>query len=304
MTPPAKNPADRPATAGGSAGGVPPGGAPGALVASGVGSIDDDIPEEPRGVAALGALAIDFGRAAKAQYSVFVQTLYYTFRGTRRPGAIMQQCYEIGNRSLVFLCIVMGFMGMILVYQAGIQTRRVVPDLSLLGATFIELLVRDIAASISALMLATRVGAGIAAEIGSMVVTEQVDALRMTAADPIDYLIKPRFIASTIMTLMLVVIAGGVAMLTGIWTGRVFFGLSSETFINWSLVDWGDLAVGLTKCVAYGAAIPVVSGYCGLSTFGGSEGVGAATTRAVVNSSLAVIILNFFISGAGFLIFG
>jgi len=164
--------------------------------------------------------------------------------------------------------------------------------------------VRDIAASISALMLATRVGAGIAAEIGSMVVTEQVDALRMTAADPIDYLIKPRFIASTIMTLMLVVIAGGVAMLTGLWTGRVFFGLSSETFINWSLVDWGDLAVGLTKCVAYGAAIPVVSGYCGLSTFGGSEGVGAATTRAVVNSSLAVIILNFFISGAGFLIFG
>ena len=71
-----------------------------------------------------------------------------------------------------------------------------------------------------------------------------------------------------------------------------------------TLVDVGDLSVGLAKCVAYGAAIPIVSGYCGLSTFGGSEGVGWATTRAVVNSSLAVIILNFFICGAGFLIFG
>ena len=78
----------------------------------------------------------------------------------------------------------MGFIGMILVYQAGLQTKRVVPDFTMLGATYLELLVRDLAASIGALMLATRVGAGIAAEIGSMVVTEQVDALRMCAADP------------------------------------------------------------------------------------------------------------------------
>lgn len=272
---------------------------------SGVGHIEEeDFPEEPKGVAAVGAAVLDLLSSAKAQYSVFVQTLYYTFRGTRRPGAILQQCYEIGNRSLVFLCIVMGFMGMILTYQAGIQVKRAVPDVTLLGATFLELIVRDIAASICALMLATRVGAGIAAEIGSMVVTEQVDALRMTAADPIDYLIKPRFVASTIMTIMCVVIAGAVSIVTGMWTGKMFFGISAETFINWSLVDWGDVIVGVTKCFAYGAAIPVVSGYCGLSTFGGSEGVGWATTRAVVNSSLAVIILNFFISGAGYLIFG
>ncbi len=269
---------------------------------SSVGQIDE-LPPAPTGVGALGAGALGLLAAGKAQYSVFVQTLYYTVRGTRRPGVIIQQCYEIGNRSLVFLCIVMGFMGMIMVYQAGLQVKRVVPDLTLLGATFLELLVRDLAASISALMLATRVGAGIAAEIGSMVVTEQVDALRMSAADPVDYLIKPRFIASTIMTLMLVTIAGTVAALSGMWTALVFFELSPETFINWSLVDWGDVTVGITKCFAYGAAIPVVSGYCGLSTFGGSEGVGWATTRAVVNSSLAVIVLNFFISGAGYLLF-
>src|SRR4029434_8842034 len=123
--------------------------------------------------------------------------------GRTEAGAISRQMYEIGNKSIFFLTVVMGFIGMILVYQAGLQTQRVFPDLSMLGATFLELLVRDLAASIGALMLATRVGAGIAAEVGSMVVTEQVDALKMSAADPIDYLVKPRFIASVIMTTVL-----------------------------------------------------------------------------------------------------
>jgi phospholipid/cholesterol/gamma-HCH transport system permease protein len=277
-----------------------------APASSSVGTVDEEAlpPKERTGLAAVGGPALDLLDAGKQLYSVFVKTLYYTVRGKREPGAVSRQMYEIGNRSLIFLCVVMGFIGMILVYQAGLQTRRVVPDLSLLGATFLELLVRDLAASISALMLATRVGAGIAAEIGSMVVTEQVDALRMCAADPVDYLIKPRFIASIVMTLVLVVIAACVAYVTGMWTGYAFFNINPRTFVNMSLVGVGDLTIGLTKCLAYGAAIPVVSGYCGLSTFGGSEGVGWATTRAVVNSSLAVIILNFFISGAGYLIFG
>lgn len=261
-------------------------------------------PRERTFVAALGHAAIQLFESARDLYSVFVKTLYYTVRGARQPGAILRQMYEIGNRSLLFLCVVMGFIGMILVYQAGLQTLRVVPDLTLLGATFLELLVRDLAASICALMLATRVGAGIAAEIGSMVVTEQVDALRMCAADPVDYLIKPRFVASIVMTGILVVLAACVAFSTGMFTAYTFFDVNPRTFANVKLVDWGDLSIGLAKCLAYGAAIPIVSGHSGLNTFGGSEGVGWATTRAVVNSSLAVIILNFFISGAGYLIFG
>lgn len=263
-----------------------------------------DIPERPRGmVADLGAAAIDLAQGGRELYGVFVRTLYYCFRGRREPGAVVQQMYLMGNQSLFFLTVVMGFIGMILVLQGGLQTKRVVPDLTLIGATYLELLVRDLAASIGALMLATRVGAGIAAEIGSMVVTEQVDALRMCAADPIDYLIKPRFIASVVMTTVLVVWSAGIATLTGMGTAYFFFEIAPATFFNLNLVDAGDLTVGLVKCLAYGAAIPVVAGYCGLSTFGGSEGVGWATTRAVVNSSLAIIILNFFISGAGFLIF-
>lgn len=259
--------------------------------------------EELGMVGSLGAAAIDLLVGGRELYSVFVRTLYYVARGRREKGALVRQMYEIGNRSVFFMSVTMGFLGMILVYQAGLQSKRVVPDFTLLGATYLELLVRDFAASLGALMLATRVGAGIAAEIGSMVVTEQIDALRMCAADPIDFLIKPRFLASMIMTLVLIVWAGTVAFVAGGFTAYFAFDVPLHTFFNHQLVDVGDLSVGLAKCIAYGAAIPIVSGYCGLSTFGGSEGVGWATTRAVVNTSLAIIILNFFISGAGFLIF-
>ncbi len=260
--------------------------------------------EELGPVGLLGAAAIDLLIGGRELYSVFVRTLYYTFRGRREKGALLQQMYEVGNKSLFFVSITMGFIGMILVYQAGLQAKRVVPDFTMLGATYLELLVRDFAASLGALMLATRVGAGIAAEIGSMVVTEQVDALRMCAADPIDFLLVPRFLASMVMTTVLIVWAGAIAFLAGAGTANVAFDVPLRTFFNMSLVDWGDLSTGLAKCIAYGAAIPVVSGYCGLSTFGGSEGVGWATTRAVVNSSLSIIILNAFISTAGLLICG
>jgi phospholipid/cholesterol/gamma-HCH transport system permease protein len=259
--------------------------------------------EELGPVGLLGGAAVDLLIGARELYSVFVRALFYTFRGRREKGSTLRQMYEIGNKSLFFLSTTLGFIGMIMIYQAGMQAKRIVPDYTLLGATFLELLVRDFAASIGALMLATRVGAGIAAEIGSMVVTEQIDALRMCAADPIDFLIVPRFLASMIMTFCMIIVAGTVSFLAGAVTANVFFDVSYATFFNMELVDIGDLAVGLAKCASYGAAIPIVSGYCGLSTFGGSEGVGWATTRAVVNTSLAIIILNLVISIAGFLIF-
>ena len=259
--------------------------------------------QEESGVAFVGARVLELVRVARELYSVLVRTLYYCVKGRKEPGAVVQQMYEIGNKSLFFISVVMGFIGMILVLQAAIQAKRVVPDLTLLGATYMQLLVRDLAASIGALMLATRVGAGIAAEIGSMVVTEQVDALRMCAADPIDYLVKPRFIASIVMTTALIIWAGVVAFACGMATGYAMFDINPYTFANTQMVHAGDLVVGLTKCLAYGAAIPIISAHSGLSTFGGSEGVGWATTRAVVNSSLGVIMLNLIISTAGYLVF-
>lgn len=254
-------------------------------------------------VADLGFQVLDIFRQARDIYSVFTRTLYFSVYGRREKGAFMQQVYLQGNQSVFFLTVFMGFFGMILVFQAGMQALRIIPDLTLLGATFLQLLVRDLAASIGALMLATRVGAGIAAEIGSMVVTEQVDALRMSAADPIEYLVVPRFLAGIVATTAVIIWAAFIAWTSGMLTAWSFFGVLPRTFANMHMVGVGDVVVGLTKCIAYGAAIPVVSAQSGLSTFGGSEGVGWATTRAVVNSSLAVIMLNFVISTAGLVLF-
>jgi phospholipid/cholesterol/gamma-HCH transport system permease protein len=256
-----------------------------------------DLSPEPSGIAGLlGARALELVQVGFELYSVFVRTLYYCVRGRREQGATVGQMYEIGNRSLFFLTVVMGFIGMILVFQAGIQVKRILPELSLLGANYLELLIRDLAATISALMLATRVGAGIAAEIGSMVVTEQVDALRMCGVEPVEYLLVPRFLATLIMTSVLSVFGVGAAISLGALTAYQTFHVSFGVFFDLSKVHAGDLVTGGVKCIAYGAAIPIVSGYCGLRTHGGSEGVGWATTRAVVASSFAVIVLDFILS--------
>lgn len=256
-----------------------------------------------RGLAGIGRGAIDGARSARLLYSVFIRTLYYTFRGRREKGAVLRAMYQIGNRSLFFVTAVAVFIGMIMVYHSCVQINRITGDLHLVGATFLQLIVRDFAASIGAVMIATRVGAGIAAEIGSMVVTDQVDALRMCAAEPVDYLVVPRFKASMIMTTGLLVWTMAVMELSGMLTAWGLFDLNPRVFWNTSMVDYRDLTMGLTKAVAFAAAIPVVSGYCGLTAYGGAEGVGWATTRAVVWTSFTVILLNFLISTAGFYIF-
>jgi phospholipid/cholesterol/gamma-HCH transport system permease protein len=250
----------------------------------------------------LGRLCIDAFEGARALSSLFLRTLWFTFRGSRPKGATAHEAFEIGNKSLGFLALTMGFIGMILVYQSAVQLGRLVPDYTMVGANYGELLVRELGPTIGALMLATRVGAGMAAELASMVVTEQVDALRLCAADPVDFLVVPRFLASLVMTLMVVVLSSAFAYGTGAITAFIAFDVRFDVFANLSLIDFGDVMTGLAKCVAYGAAIPICSCHCGLEAYGGSAGVGRATTAAVVLSSLAIIVLNFFISAGAFLV--
>jgi phospholipid/cholesterol/gamma-HCH transport system permease protein len=254
-------------------------------------------------VAGLGREALTVFVSWRSLWSVCTRTLHWTFRGPAEPGAALKSAYDIGNRSVFFLSVTMGFIGMILVFQSALQALRVVPDLTMLGAIYLEILVRDLAPSLGAMMLATRVGAGIAAEIGSMVVTEQIDALRMCGVDPVNYLIVPRFKASLVMTLVLILWSGTISFVAGGVTAYFVFDVQPATFANPILLDRGDVIVGFGKCVAYGAAIPIVSGWCGLGTLGGSAGVGQATTSAVVHSSLAVIVLNLVLSSVGFLLF-
>lgn len=216
---------------------------------------------------------------------------------------VVRQCHEMGNKSLFFICTVMGFLGLILVYQTGYQTKEMIGDLQLIGAMFLQLAFRELGPTITGTMLATRVGTGIAAEIGSMVVTEQVDALRMNNAEPVQYLIVPRIIACILMTLVLSCIGLIVAYLMGMLGAYVIFEVNPHTYYNTQLLAWGDLIIFLMKTLTFGAVIPVIGSHAGLTTFGGSEGVGLATTKAVVNSTLAIVTLDFVLTAFGYVAF-
>jgi phospholipid/cholesterol/gamma-HCH transport system permease protein len=204
----------------------------------------------------------------------------------------------------VFIAVTLGFIGMVMTYEACLQLSRVTGDFSRIGAQNLKLIVSDFGPTLTALMLATRIGAGIAAELGSMKVTEQIDALRMNGVLPIDYLIVPRFVASLVMTLALSVLGGLVMFTAGGLTARYSFGVNPTTFFDPSLIRGRHVVLLVVKALAFGAAIPVVAGFCGLRARGSSEGVGAATTAAVIGGSFAVIVLDFVISAAALILTG
>lgn len=248
----------------------------------------------------LGGSVLDLLAAASTLWRVLRGTIRYSIWGKRPKGEVLHQMYQVGNRSVVFVSVTLGCLGMVLVYQVCIQINKITGDLSQVGAEFIKGMVHAFVPSLTAMMLATRVGAGIAAEIGSMMVTEQVDALRMSGVEPIEYLIAPRFIATLFMTLALTLIALAVSVLAGALMAYSAFGVNPVVFLVFDKVTPGDIAIGVTKALVFGASIPVVAGYCGLTTRGGSEGVGSATTRAVISASLTVILEDFLLSGLGF----
>jgi phospholipid/cholesterol/gamma-HCH transport system permease protein len=258
-----------------------------------------------------GAAVIATGRAAAELWRVYVGTWAGIVRRMARRrahglprGELGRQLYSIGNRSLVFILVTLGFIGMVMTYEACLQLARVTGDFSQLGSQFLRLIVSDFGPTLTGLMLATRVGAGIAAEIGSMKVTEQIDALRMSGVLPIDYLIVPRFLASLVMTLVLSVFGSLVMYTAGGLTAKYSFGVNPNLFFDASLMRGRHVVLMIVKAVAYGAAIPVVAGFCGLRARGSSEGVGWATTAAVIGSSFAVIVLDFVISATALLLTG
>jgi len=249
----------------------------------------------------IGSSVLDGVDASLDLWRVLTATLFGVFRGRRPKGEVVHQMYQVGNRSLLFVGVTLGFIGMVMIYQTCLQVNRITGDLSQVGGEFAKILVHDFGPTLTAMMLATRVGAGIAAEIGSMKVTEQIDALRMTGVAPIEYLIVPRFLACLSMTLVLAVFGACIAYAAGGLTAYASFGVNPRVFFNPSKIEYVDLILGVTKCVAYGMAIPIISGFCGLRARGSSEGVGWATTAAVIGSSFAVILLDVIISAMGFL---
>jgi len=223
----------------------------------------------------------------------------------RRPpprDRLLAQMLNVGNRSFVFIAVTLGFLGLILVYQACVQTLKVLPDLSGVGAAFLFAMVRTFGPTVTGLMVATRVGAGIAAELGSMTVTDQVDALKVANSDPVSWLVAPRFLACVVMMPVLWVFGSLVGSLAGFLMGHYRFAIGTRVFLDLSDIRPVDVFFGYLKAQTYGIVIPILSAHAGFQAFGGSEGVGRATTNAVVRSSFVVIVLDFVISTVAFLL--
>jgi phospholipid/cholesterol/gamma-HCH transport system permease protein len=157
---------------------------------------------------------------------------------------------------------------------------------------------RELGPMLSAVVVAGRTGAAIAAELGSMVVTEQIEALEALGLSPVRMLVVPRLVALVIMLPLLTIFADIVSIVGGMWVAHLYAHISYESFISSAraVLPFGDVLKGLLKSVVFGVIIAIIGAYQGLTTRGGAAGVGKATTGAVVTSIILIFIFNFLLS--------
>ncbi len=225
------------------------------------------------------------------------ETFKTILTGRKRWKLVSYHIYNFGWTSQPVVLLTGGFVGMVFAAQIFWQLKKVQME-NAVGSIVAVAMFRELGPTIAALMIAGRVGAAITAEIGSMRVSEQVDALRAMSVPPVDYLVVPRVIA--IMVSMPLLTAE--AIMTGIGSsyllGTQVLGIDPTWF--WSntvkYVGLGDIRTGLVKGFFFGLIIVFISCYKGLTCRDGAEGVGRATTAAVVISSISIIIANFFIT--------
>jgi phospholipid/cholesterol/gamma-HCH transport system permease protein len=210
---------------------------------------------------------------------------------------IIEQFEAIGVGSLTVVLLTGLFTGMVLALQSGFTLDQFGAR-SMVGRLVSASMVKELGPVLTGLMVAGRVGSGIAAELGSMMVTDQIAALRALGTDPIRKLVMPRILAGLIMVPLLTVIAGGVGMVGG-WFVTVFQ-LRVASSVYWNSVTQGlfmqDVWMGLIKPFFLGFAIVSIGCHVGMRTSGGTQGVGRATTNAVVASSVAVIAVDFLVT--------
>ncbi len=212
-----------------------------------------------------------------------------------------QQMLFMGVSSLPLVLITSIFTGGVSAVQAAYQFSDYVP-MRYLGTAVGKAVVIELGPVLTALVVAGRVGAGIAAELGTMKVTEQIDALETLALNPIRFLVVPRFLSGIFMLPVLTIFSDFVAILGGLGVSVFLLGISSYTFLNGLKLFFHtrDLIGGLVKAVVFGGIIATMGCYHGFKTQGGAEGVGKSTTRAVVFSSVLILISDYVIASIFF----
>jgi len=226
-----------------------------------------------------------------------VQTVQQFVRGPIDRAIVLAQFDQIGVRSLSIVAITSLFIGMVLALQTAYSLSDFGGSL-FIGKVVSLSLIRELAPVLMALMVGGRVGAGIAAELGTMKVTEQIDALRALATNQVRKLVVPRVLATTIMMPLLTTLACFIGILGGLIIAVGSLHLSSNFYIRSVIetVKYNDLASGIGKTFFFGFAIGLIACYNGLSTTGGADGVGRSTTATVVTASITVLILDFFLT--------
>jgi phospholipid/cholesterol/gamma-HCH transport system permease protein len=226
-----------------------------------------------------------------------VQTLKEIFRGPIETKLLIAQFEQIGVRSLSIVGITSLFIGMVLALQTAYSLEQFGVKL-FIGKVVSLSLVRELAPVLMSLMVGGRVGAGIAAEIGTMKVTEQIDALRALAASPVKKLVVPKVLAATLMFPVLTVVSNAVGIFGGLIIAVANLHLTANFYVRSvvTTVKYNDLASGIGKTFFFGFAVALVACYNGLRTTGGADGVGRATTETVVMAAITVLIMDFFLT--------
>jgi phospholipid/cholesterol/gamma-HCH transport system permease protein len=231
---------------------------------------------------------------------LFFKTMKNLFRRPREHQTLLHELEEIGVRSLPVVSLTAAFGGLVFGFQSYIGFHRYIgPGSESLAAPIITLsLAKELIPILVGLMISGRVGSSMAAEIGTMKITEQIDALHSLGANPIRYLVVPRTLGAFIMMPCLVLYGDIIGILTAYFYNVILMGVNGITYVQNTLtyLEIWDVATGLIKACAFGVVIAIVGCWQGMETEGGAEGVGRATTRTVVISSITILMLNFFIS--------
>lgn len=245
----------------------------------------------------LAYVASEFGRT----WLMLMETAYWTFRRPFKFDYLFKQMEFIGVKSLGIVIITGGFTGMVLALQTYYGFRRFSSE-GLVGATVALSMTRELGPVLTALMVTGRAGSAMAAELGSMRVSEQIDALTVMALSPVKYLVVPRVLASLFMLPVLTVIADFTGILGGYFVGVKLLGINEGVFVARMIkyVSLDDIYNGLAKAAVFGVILSVISCYKGFYTKGGAEGVGRATTEAVVVSSVTILISDYVLTSLMF----
>lgn len=249
-------------------------------------------------VSALGRIVIEYVRWIKDIVFLFFDILFWLFIGpfkgkfARRQGIIEQMLF-VGLRSVVIVFFVDLFTGMVLAMQTAYQLQKMGATLYVASLVAISLC-RELSPVLTALVVAGRAGSAIAAELGTMKVTEQIEALDIMAINPVRFLAVPRFLALFFMLPCLTILGNLCGILGGYLVGTGSLHINPDLYLQttFKYLELKDIYTGLIKAFVFGIIIAIISCYEGLNTRGGAEGVGRATTRSVVISFIFIILAD------------